>query len=440
MKILHRIAILVFALTLTGILIGGCSATRPIEQATATPPPTSAAPISSTGTLVPPTVTAVPPTATPVPPTATPVPPTATPVPPTATPVPPTGTPSPANTPVPLTDTPEPTATQTPVPTDESLADGLSEEDAATLNSLEQVDDYPLYTMHYYGAYNQRASSIKGAKRLVSVDPPNSNPMALLPVWACSLFAALGDADNMLYGRNFDWEYSPAVLLFTDPPDGYASVSMVDIVYLGFGGVRADALTDLPLIERRALLDAPFLPFDGMNERGLVISMAAVPPGHTRPDPDKETIYGLMAIRKMLDYASNTEEAVAILQSYNITFSGPPLHYLVADSSGCSILVEFYQGETVIIPNETPWHLATNFLRASAGESAEGRCPRYDRINQRLAEAEGQITTQDAMDLLAEVSSQGNTQWSIVYGMSTGDVNVTMGRQYDNWHTFVWRP
>jgi len=52
---------------------------------------------------------------------------------------------------------------------------------------------------------------------------------------------------------------------------------MVDIAYLGFEGSKAGALTNLPLVERRALLDAPSLPFDGMNERGLAIGMAAVP-------------------------------------------------------------------------------------------------------------------------------------------------------------------
>jgi len=290
--------------------------------------------------------------------------------------------------------------------------------------------------MHYYGPYNQRVSSTEGVTWLVSANPLNPSLMALLSPWACSLFTALGDADNMLYGRNFDWEYSPAVLLFTDSPDGYASVSMVDIAYLGFGGTRASTLTDLPLVERRGLLDAPFMPFDGMNEHGLVVGMAAVPPGQMRPDPDKETIGSLMVIRKMLDHASNVDEAVAILQSYNIDMQGgPPIHYLIAAPSGRSVLVEFYQGEMAVIPNETPWHPATNFLRASAGESAEGRCWRYDRISQRLAEAEGRITAQDAMDLLAQVSQAG-TQWSILYGISTGDVNVTMGRQYDALHTF----
>ena len=89
----------------------------------------------------------------------------------------------------------------------------------------------------------------------------------------------------------------------------------------------------------------------------------------------------------------------------------------------------------VVIPNETPWHLATNFLRASAGESAEGECWRYDEVSQRLTEAQGQLTVQDAMALLAAVA-QGSTQWSVVYGMRTGEVNVTMGRQYGTMHTF----
>ena len=320
-----------------------------------------------------------------------------------------------APTPVP------PTSAPTAVPTAEPRADGLSDEEAASLSSLEQVDDYPLYTMRYYGAYSQRASFADTAS---------------LPAWACSLFAALGDADHKLYGRNFDWEYSPAVLLFTDPPDGYASVSIVGIAYFGFGGAKAGTVTDLPLIERKALLDAPFLPFDGMNERGLAVGMAAVPPGDMRPDPNKETVGSLGVIRRMLDGASNVDEALAILQSYNIDVQGgPPIHYLIADSSGRSLLVEFHEGEMVIIPNEAPWHLATNFLRASAGQSAEGRCWRYDKVSKRLTEAAGQLTVQDAMDLLADVSQEG-TQWSVVYGMSTGDVNVVMGQKYDNVHTF----
>jgi hypothetical protein len=53
----------------------------------------------------------------------------------------------------------------------------------------------------------------------------------------------------------------------------------------------------------------------------------------------------------------------------------------------------------------------------------------------RLAETGGQLATPDALDLLAGVS-QESTQWSVVYGMRTGDVNVAMGRRYTAVHTF----
>ncbi len=306
----------------------------------------------------------------------------------------------------------------------------------ATLYSLEQVDDYPLYTMHYYGSYEQALSAVDVLGRFIDVASSTASRAEAEPGWACSLFAALGNADRQLYGRNFDWQFSPAVLLFTDPPDGYASVSMVDIAYLGFGSNEVDRLADLSLIGRGALLNAPYLPFDGMNEHGLAVGMAAVPPGGMRPDPNKETIDSLRVIREMLDHARNVDEAVDIMGSYNIDMGGgPPIHYLMADASGRAVLVEFYRGEMHVIPNETPWHLATNFLRAAAGDSPQGRCRRHDTIDERLTKAEGQITTQEAMNLLADVS-QSSTQWSVVYEMSSGGVNVAMGRAYDQVHTF----
>ena len=321
------------------------------------------------------------------------------------------------------------TIVQTAPPTLQEYVEGLSEGEIAALNSLEQVDDYPLYTMRYYGEYELQSVSMIDNRAIWENLQPNL-PTMRQPAWACSLFAALGEDEDMQFGRNFDWDYSPALLLFTQPKDGYASVSMVDIAYLGFGGARAHGLTELPLKERGALLDAPYLPFDGMNEHGLAVGMAAVPSGEMKSNPSKETIGSLMVIRNMLDYAWNVDEAIAILGSYNIDFEGgPAIHYLIADPSGRAALVEFYQGEMIVIPNNEPWHQATNFLRAGAGETPEGRCWRYDKISEQLSASRGKLTAQEAMELLADVS-QEETQWSIVYGISENGVNVVMGGDY----------
>ncbi len=310
--------------------------------------------------------------------------------------------------------TPTPIASRDAAPPPE-----LSKDEIATLNSLKQVTDYPLYTMHYYGAYAE----------ISRTDTPTYAADKF--AWACSLFAALGDANNMLYGRNFDWNYSPAVLLFTSPPDGYASVSIVDIAYLGFATEeKATALLELPLAEREALLAAPHLPFDGMNEHGLAIGMAAVPETAMPHAANKETIGSLGIIREMLDHARDVDEAVAIMRSYNIDMEGgPSLHYLLADATGNAVLVEFDEGEMLVMPNEHPWHLATNFLRFSAGDAPRSVCPRYAEIDEQLTQSAGHITTQEAMQIL-EAVSQPSTQWSVVYEMSSGGVNVVMGREY----------
>ena len=232
----------------------------------------------------------------------------------------------------------------------------------------------------------------------------------------------MGDPDDRLFGRNFDWRYSPGLLLFTDRPatGGYASVSLVDLAYFGFGDEVRD-LTALPLAERRALLDAPGWPFDGMNEAGVAVGMAAVPSGSQsaadeRHDPGKPSIDSLRVMRELLDRAGSMDEAVALLKQYNIAWEGgPPLHYLVVDRTGRAALVEFYGGEIAVMPHAGPWHAATNFTRSAVAGDAVGQCHRYDTLVQRLTAATGALNSRDALGLLQTVAqTEAATQWSVV--------------------------
>ncbi len=313
----------------------------------------------------------------------------------------------------------------TATPTLEPGLEGLTPEQVAALRSLEKVADYPLYTMHLSGAYPQGRSLGDGLASLTETS-----------AWGCSLFAALGDPQNRLYGRNFDWEFSPALLLFASPSDGYASVAMVNLGFLGFSPDQAKGLDQSPLSERKRLLDAANLPIDGMNAKGLAVGMAAVPPGDMQPDPNKETIGSLMVIREMLDHAATVAEAVKILGSYNVDMAGgPPVHYLIADGSGQASLVEFYQGEMIVSPNNTPWHLATNFLVASSNGKPEGQCWRYDAIQKSLGESGGKLSPDQSLKLLYQVH-QDSTQWSVSYNLSTREVQVALGHAYENVYKF----
>ena len=303
----------------------------------------------------------------------------------------------------------------------ENVYPELSVHDIATLSSLDQIDDFPLYTMVYEGDLALEGENI--AMQRYGDEP----------AWACSLFVAYGDPNEILYGRNFDWDFSPALLLFMNPPSGYASVSMVDIYYLGFGGDRAFGITNLPLEDQVELLDAPYIPFDGMNEAGLVVGMAAVPPGGMEEDPTKETIDSLMVIRKILDGAATIDEAVEIIQSYNIDMGSTPIHYLISEKNGRSALIEFSKGDIVVLPNEYPWQMATNFLMSETWTDPEIHCGRYRAIEEKLTDLKGKISPDQAMDLLADVA-QPSTQWSVVYRVSAGEIWVVMGGEYNRVH------
>lgn len=325
-----------------------------------------------------------------------------------------------------------PTVLPSTVPASEFNTLRLTQTEIDSLNSLQKVDDHPLYVMQHQGPHRETSLAAPRANELQRSYFEFENPT---PLWACSLFTALADPQGGVYGRNFDWEFSPALLLFTDPPDGYASVSMVDLAYF-FDAPAVTQLMDLDLNNLEPLLNTPSMPFDGMNEKGLVIGMAAVPESPTPSDPNNKSVGSLGVIRMILDHAASVEDALTIMGGVNILWhGGPPLHYLIADANGNAALVEFVAGEMIVLYNTNPWHQATNFLLSNASGSADGICNRYDVITESLQDAQGDLSLGEAMELLADVS-QSSTQWSVIYQLHTGQISLAMGRHYSKIHTF----
>ena len=296
-----------------------------------------------------------------------------------------------------------------------------------TLATFEKIDDYPIYTMRYVGPYMRSTEFISGSARW-------ERPSHLAIDWACSLFAALGDPEQPVFGRNFDWDHSPLLVMFLEPEEGHRSIMSVDIAYLIRPDI-IDRLDEMPAGELLPLLSAPFLTFDGMNEKGLAIGMASVDYECGYPsDPTKRDVGDLRLMREVLEVAATVEEAVAFLEGINpVSQGGPNTHYLVADTTPAAALIEYHDGEIVVFRDgeEAPWQVGTNFPVVLAGDEPSGRCWRYDRIERTLREHGGALTSQQAMDLLAAVST-GMTQWSIVYDLADRSMRLSVRRQYDD--------
>ncbi|MDG4757928.1 linear amide C-N hydrolase [Micromonospora sp. WMMD710] len=268
-----------------------------------------------------------------------------------------------------------------------------------TMASLRRVDDLPLYEMTYVGAY----------------DPTVGTDAAPPSPFGCSLFVAAGDPARPLFARNFDWDANPALVLRTDPPDGYAAVSLVDISHLGVG---ADPTDD------RRLLNAPLLPFDGMNERGLAVGLAADDAATARPQPGRPTVGSVRILRLVLDRAATVDEAVAVFGRHNLDFDGgPPLHYLVADATGASAVIEFVDGAMRVERGTGRWQALTNVPVAGVPEQRRREDRRYGQIAAALTDAGAVVDAEAAHRILTTVR-QGHTRWSVTYGLRSGEVRL----------------
>ncbi|MHC4460224.1 MAG: carcinine hydrolase/isopenicillin-N N-acyltransferase family protein [Planctomycetota bacterium] len=292
-----------------------------------------------------------------------------------------------------------------------------------TMASLEKVDDFPLYVMKYRGEYFFDFFAEYGTewgpyRKIYEIVNPD----------ACTSFATLNPEGDAVFGRNFDWQHRASLLLFTEPSNGYASVSMVDLYYLGLEGMQ-----EIPWSKRFVLLGSPYATIDGMNECGVAIAQNAVLKRNTPKDPNKPTLLNSQIIRLVLDHAADVDEALTLIQKYNVDFADVSVHFHVADASGKSAIVEYVDGGVSIVRDDNLWQVSTNYLFS---EPQQPDCWRYKKASQSLREAQGNISQDKAMHLLKD-TSQDSTVWSVVYNLVTGQIHLVMGKNYDRIHTFT---
>jgi hypothetical protein len=306
------------------------------------------------------------------------------------------------------------------------------EEERRTLESLRRLDDHPLYTMSYHGPT---------PPLWVRRGPPPSGAVVRdgSARFACSIFVGADGGGRPVIGRNFDWPHAPALALSTFPTDGYASLAFIDLPDLGVTGAMLD---DPQGTDARArILSAPLLPLDGMNERGLVVTMASVGEWSQRLRAGHPIASSVAVLRPVLDHAATVAEGLEILAYYDIDPEDePPLHYLLADAAGESAIVEFTGGRMQVLDREEAWHLMVNFNLSTSTPEERAADWRWCAATERLAALGGTVDVDEAMRVLAAVQ-QDDTQWSTVYEPTKGVVHAAMGRRYDTVHRFeVGRP
>jgi hypothetical protein len=214
---------------------------------------------------------------------------------------------------------------------------------------------------------------------------------------ACTIFSTATE-NCVLVGRNFDWENpeNSGTIWFIPETDNSYGYAIVEII-------------------------SETMPYEGVNNRGLFIGIAAVPDTKTPLSLFKPMRKSLEMVEIILQKAANVEEAIKIFPKYANLFGkflgNPVVHYKIVDASGKSAVVEYLDKKIVVIRDEKKNRIVTNHFLTdpSLGEAGKNSFERFDIASEELQKNEN-CTIVDIHNILNKVS-QKSTIWSNVYDL-----------------------
>ena len=222
------------------------------------------------------------------------------------------------------------------------------------------------------------------------------------------------------------------MLLCLDADTSYRFLSLVNMAFLDWDESTFDSLE----INNKLTLATAYSPSDGVNEYGLAVATLTDTAAIYPEQNDKVTLFDMTLPRLLLSKARSVEEAIHYTQRYNLFYDVAPLHFMVADASGHSAVIEFVAGKMVVTKIQNKYQVVTNFtLYGNPTKTGFGK-ERYDNMQNTLEEQGGIISEEDALELLKRNVIPGDEQWSAVYNLTKKTLSVTFSGEYEHVHHF----
>lgn len=216
-----------------------------------------------------------------------------------------------------------------------------------------------------------------------------------------------------------------------------ASVSTVNLDFIRQGAGMAGSLLSDDMMVKAAL----YAPLDGMNERGLCVSVNMIQDRATiSQKTGKTALTTTTAIRLLLNQAVTVEEALELLSQYDLHASmNYMVHFAIADADGNSVAVEYIDNEMVV----TETSVLTNFYLAEGEKQGIGTRQSHERFDILTETLTGKpaMTQAEVRDALDSVSKDNfgefeSTEWSIVFDQSALTATYYHRENYGNAYFF----
>lgn len=304
---------------------------------------------------------------------------------------------------------------------------------------IEKISNRPFYSMSYYGDDCFDEYLLRGAHSLedycafidTALIRNQDNPICHNN-FGCGAFVAQNANSDILFARNMDCECAIPMLLRLNDNSSYRFLSLVNMAFLDWDESTYDSLE----IDRKLTLATAYSPSDGINEYGFAVAILTDADATYPKQNDKITLFDMTLPRLLLSKARSVEEAIHYTEKYNFFYDVAPLHYMVADASGHSAVIEFVDGKMVVTKAENKYQVVTNFtLFDNPTKTGFGK-DRYENILNALEKQRGIISEEGALELLKSNVIPGDEQWSAVYNLTQKTLSVTFSGDYENVYRF----
>jgi penicillin V acylase-like amidase (Ntn superfamily) len=249
---------------------------------------------------------------------------------------------------------------------------------------------------------------------------------AAVDISACSS-VVLKNGNEVFLAKNFDWTYGNGYLiknLRNTKKQAFYTQSGKPVSWISiYGSVTFNQ-------------NGKEMPYGGINEKGLTVEMLWLEFTNYGATAEREFLNELEWIQYQLDNYTSVDEVLANLRKIAINPVKGKIHYIVADPTGKSVVIEFLNGEAVVTNKAGNECQAITNYPAGVSQQNYSKQPaklkgnntsHLHRYNVLQRNIENQVFNKPALSVtdgfkaleeVAIVKGSFRTYWSLVYDLN----------------------
>lgn len=246
--------------------------------------------------------------------------------------------------------------------------------------------------------------------------------------YPCSSFV-LKNGKTVLLGKNFDWTFD----------NGYIIKNLKNttkVAYCTHNGTPASWTSKYGSVTFNQ--NGKEMPYGGMNDKGLVVEMLWLEDTRFNSSEDKTYLNELEWIQYQLDNFQTVDEVVFNVETLKIYPIKGKIHYILADTYGKSVIIEYLDGKPMVYEKEANACQAITNKSVAFSEkyidniqgirqNNTSEIYRYHQLENQIKKLQNpsDYSEKTVFQLLESVSipkGDFKTVWSIVYNIETKSI------------------